>query len=160
MSEPVWLSVQDILALHALQVGETGGDPGMRDARRLESAAERPRNLHAYGEPTWGDMAAAYAAGIIQGHPFVDGNKRAGFATATVFLIMNGRRLRASEPEATMKVLGLAAGEISEEDFGRWIDSRIIVGRVEEDVRRKSGKPRASAPKRLKPKTKSSRRRR
>jgi death on curing protein len=132
MSEPVWLSVQDILALHALQVGETGGDPGMRDARRLESAAERPRNLHAYGAPTWGEMAAAYATGIIQGHPFVDGNKRTGFATAAVFLIMNGRRLRASEPEATIKVLGLAAGEVDEATFARWMDSRIVVSCVEE----------------------------
>ena len=139
MSEPVWLSVQDIMALHAMQVGETGGDTGMRDARRLESAAERPRNLHAYGSPSWGEMAAAYAAGIIQGHPFVDGNKRTGFAVAAVFLIMNDRRVRASEPEATIKVLGLAAGEIDEGAFARWIDSRIVVDRVEEPapVRRK-----------------------
>lgn len=152
MSEPVWLSVQDILALHALQVGETGGDSGMRDARRLESAADRPRNLHAYGSPSWGERAAAYAAGIIQGHPFVDGNKRTGFAVAAVFLIMNDRRLKASEPEATIMVLGLAAGEIDEGAFARWIDSRIVVDRVEEpaprhrlrkagSVARKSDKP-------------------
>ncbi len=138
MSDPVWLSVADIIALHSLHVGETGGDPGMRDARRLESAAERPRNLHAYGDPTWGEMAAAYAAGIIQGHPFVDGNKRAGFATAAVFLVMNDRRLRASEPEATIKVLGLAAGEITEEAFARWVDSHIVVRGVEEAPSRKA----------------------
>ena len=59
MSEPIWLSAADILALHALQIEENGGDPGMRDARRLESAAQRPRNLHAYGEPSLGEMAAA-----------------------------------------------------------------------------------------------------
>ncbi len=138
MSEPIWLSVADILALHSLHVSETGGDPGMRDARRLESAAERPRNLHAYGNPTWGEMAAAYAAGIIQGHPFVDGNKRAGFATAAVFLVMNDRRLQASEPEATIKVLGLAAGKITEHDFARWMDSRIVARGVEEDAPRKA----------------------
>lgn len=141
MSVPVWLSVTDILALHSLHVGETGGDPGMRDARRLESAAERPRNLHAYGEPTWGEMAAAYAAGIIQGHPFVDGNKRAGFATAAVFLVINDRRLQASETEATIKVLGLAAGEITEHDFARWMDSRIVARGVEEDAPRKPRRP-------------------
>lgn len=132
MSDPVWLSVADITALHAMQVGETGGDSGMRDARRLESAAERPRNLHAYGTPTWGEMAAAYATGIIQGHPFVDGNKRTGFAVAAVFLIMNDHRIKASEPEATIKVLGLAAGEMDEAAFARWIDSRIVVSGAEE----------------------------
>lgn len=157
MSDPVWLSVADILALHSLHVGETGGDPGMRDARRLESAAERPRNLHAYGNPTWGEMAAAYAAGIIQGHPFVDGNKRAGFATAAVFLVMNDRRLEASEPEATIKVLGLAAGEISERDFALWMDSRIVARAVEEGAVRKV---RRAGGKSTKPKPKAARRRR
>jgi len=137
MSEPIWLSVEDILALHALQIEENGGDPGMRDARRLESAAQRPRNLLAYGEPTAGQLAAAYAAGIVQGHPFVDGNKRTGFAGAAVFLLINGHRLVASEPEATVKVLGLAAGEISEADFAKWLDSRIHPDRVEEPAPRR-----------------------
>jgi death-on-curing protein len=132
MSEPIWLSVADILALHTLQIEENGGDPAMRDARRLESAAQRPRNLHAYGAPSLAEMAAAYAAGIIQGHPFVDGNKRTGFATAAVFLQLNGCRLVATEPDATLQVLGLAAGEISEERFARWLASRIESGSVGE----------------------------
>jgi len=138
MSEPTWLSVADILALHALQIEENGGDAGMRDARRLESAVQRPRNIHAYGNPTLGEMAAAYAAGIVQGHPFVDGNKRTGFAAAAVFLFMNDRRLGASEAEATIQVLGLAAGEISEASFARWLDARMEPNGVEEPaVRRK-----------------------
>ena len=137
MSDPIWLSVEDILALHALQIEENGGDPGMRDARRLESAVQRPRNLLAYGEPSMGQMAAAYAAGIVQGHPFVDGNKRTGFATAAVFLLINGYRLVASEPEATMRVLGLAAGEVSESAFAEWLDSRIRPEGVEEPAPRR-----------------------
>ncbi len=137
MSDPVWLSVEDILALHALQIEENGGDPGMRDARRLESAVQRPRNLLAYGEPSMGQMAAAYAAGIVQGHPFVDGNKRTGFATAAVFLLINGHRLVASEPEATMRVLGLAAGELSESAFAEWLDSRTRPEGVEEPAPRR-----------------------
>ena len=137
MSEPIWLSVADILALHALQIEENGGDPGMRDARRLESAAQHPRNLHAYGEPSLGEMAAAYAAGIVQGHPFVDGNKRTGFAVAAIFLFMNDRPLVASEAEATIQVLGLAAGEISEVAFARWLDSRIGSDHVDEPPARR-----------------------
>lgn len=137
MSEPIWLSAADILALHALQIEENGGDPGMRDARRLESAAQRPRNLHAYGEPSLGEMAAAYTAGIVQGHPFVDGNKRTGFAAAAVFLFMNDRPLVASEAEATIQVLGLAAGEISEAAFARWLDSRIGSDQVDESPARR-----------------------
>jgi death-on-curing protein len=140
MSEPIWLSVGDILALHALQIEENGGDSAMRDGRRLESAVQRPRNLHAYGQPGLAEMAAAYATSIIQGHPFVDGNKRTGFAAAAVFIQLNGCRLVASEPEATLQVLGLAAGEISEDRFARWLASRIESGAVEEPA----SPPRAS----------------
>jgi death-on-curing protein len=140
MSEPTWLSVADILALHTLQIEENGGDAGMRDARRLESAVQRPRNIHAYGKPTLGEMAAAYAAGIVQGHPFVDGNKRTGFAAAAVFLFMNEWRLNASEAETTIQVLGLAAGEISEASFARWLDSRMEPNGVEEPSVRRRGR--------------------
>lgn len=156
MSEPTWLSVADILALHALQIEENGGDPAMRDARRLESAAQRPRNLHAYGSPTLAEMAAAYAAGIVQGHPFVDGNKRTGFATAVVFLVLNDWHLTATEAEATIQVLGLAAGEISEASFAAWLESRIAPNKVEESAPRR--RARKSKPDVKKPAARSRRR--
>jgi len=57
---------------------------------------------------------ASYTAGIVQNHPFVDGNKRTGFLAGAAFLELNGYRLTATEPEATHIILGLAAGNISE----------------------------------------------
>lgn len=134
MSEPVWLGAKEVALFHQLIVQDSGGDSGLRDWRKLEAAVMRARNAHSYGGATWSKMAAAYAAGIIQGMPFLDGNKRAGLAAAAVFLELNGRKLIAPEPEAVVQVLGLAAGEISEATFARWIDSRIVVDRVEETV--------------------------
>jgi len=80
-----------------------------------------PRQLLAYGAPDICALAAAYAAGLIRNHPFVDGNKRIAFMTAYVFLARNGRRLTAGEANATSIMMGLAAGQIDEASFAAWL---------------------------------------
>lgn len=73
----------------------------------------RPRQLAAYGDdPDVSDLAAAYTAGVVRNHPFVDGNKRVGFVLGILFLEMNGGRFTASEEAATRAVLDLAAGHM------------------------------------------------
>ena len=66
-------------------------------------------------------MAAAYAAGIIRNHPFVDGNKRTGFMSAYVFLTLNGLQLTAAEVDVVRVVTLLAANEIDETAFAAWL---------------------------------------
>lgn len=66
------------------------------------------------------ELAAAYTAGIVRNHPFVDGNKRTGFLAGAAFLELNGLRLTATEPEATQIILGLAAGDVSELQLAAW----------------------------------------
>ena len=66
-------------------------------------------------------MAAAYAAGIIRNHPFVDGNKRTGFMSAYLFLALNGLLLAASEVDVVQVVTLLAANEIDEVAFAAWL---------------------------------------
>lgn len=141
--EPRWFSLEMVEALHALVLAKHGGGRGVRDARRLESALFRPRNLHAYERASLPQMAAAYAAGVIEGHPFVDGNKRTGLALAIAFLEFNGLRFRGSEAEAVVYTLGLAAGEVSEKAYAQWLSSNIEQSKVEEPAlkhRRKSTK--------------------
>jgi death on curing protein len=120
--EALWLLKEFILALHERLLAEFGGLDGIRDEGRLESALGKPQNLFGYGKnPTVVQFAASYAAGIIKNHPFLDGKKRTGFAAAIVFLETNGYRMTASEVEATAATLGLAAGKLSEEDYGNWL---------------------------------------
>jgi death-on-curing protein len=69
----------------------------------------------------FGDLAAAYASGIIRNHPFLDGNKRAGFLAAALFLEVNGLRFAASEEEVVVQTLGLAAGAVSESAYAVWL---------------------------------------
>ena len=108
--------------MHDRLLADYGGGAGLRDEGLLESAMGRPRNLFAYEkQANLFTLAAAYAVGIIKNHPFVDGNKRAGFVAAAVFLECNGYELQASESEATLKTLGLAANELSDADYATWL---------------------------------------
>ena len=99
-----------------------GGAPGVRDRGLLASTLARPRNLNAHGDnPDVIAPAAAYAAGIIRNHPFVDGNKRTGFVVAALFLEMNGYRFTPSEEGATQAILGLADETLNEAAFLAWL---------------------------------------
>ncbi len=121
MADWTWLRREALTAIHAEQLAEHGGSTGVRDQGLLDSALARPENLAAYGEPDIFDLAAAYAFGIVKNHPFIDGNKRAGFMAGATFLALNGVDLVASEMEAVMKVLALASSELSEEGFAAWL---------------------------------------
>ena len=125
MSEPEWLDVTIVLDVQSEQLALFGGADGVRDLGLLESALARPVNKFAYGETNLAALAAAYAFGIARNHPFVDGNKRTAFASIIVFLGLNGIDFDVSPPDATAIILGLAAGEISEEGLARWIADNI-----------------------------------
>jgi death-on-curing protein len=110
-----------LLLLHGESLAEHGGAAGLRDEGLLDSALARPLNLLAYGSPDLAALAACYGAGLAQNHPFVDGNKRAAFLAVGLFLALNGHRLVATQAEATVVMLDLAAGDLSEDDFAAWI---------------------------------------
>jgi death on curing protein len=113
--------------MHGEQIAEHGGSLGVRDEGLLSSALARPQNQAAYGDPSVFDLGAAYAFGIIRNHPFVDGNKRAGFLAAYAFLILNGWELIASEIEAVAAVLALTVGDLDEAGFADWLKEESVV---------------------------------
>jgi death-on-curing protein len=123
VKEPEGLLRDVVLALHERLLAEFGGPEGVRDESLLDSALGKARNSFAYGSPSLCDLAATYAYGIIRNHPFVDGNKRTGFVAAAVFLEINGRTLVATEAEAVVRTLALAAGELTENGFAEWLES-------------------------------------
>jgi death-on-curing protein len=127
MSEPVWIDERDVLALHDRLLALDGGAAGLRDAGLLQSALARPQQLYAYGDnPDGVDMAAAYIAGIVRNHPFVDGNKRTGFLVGILFLELNGFRFTATEESAAQAILSLAAGTLDEPALAAWLRANVI----------------------------------
>lgn len=119
--EPEWLTTADVINAHAKQLRIFGGASGIRDPGALESALGRPINRWRYEGTKLPELAAAYAFGIVRNHPFVDGNKRAGFLAMLGFLLLNHVRFAPDQAEATAIILGLAAGEIDESGLTRWI---------------------------------------
>lgn len=118
--EPRWISREVCLAVHDMLLSQYGGCAGLRDGGLLDSALARPLQMQAYGSPSLPELAAAYAAGIIKNHPFLDGNKRTGFMMGSGFLELNGLEFFASETDAVIKTLALAAGELTEEAYAEW----------------------------------------
>ena len=126
MKEPVWLLKSAVITVHDMMIARFGGAGGMRDESLVDSALARPNHIFHYDHVAdFAQLAAAYAAGIIRSHPFVDGNKRTGFMAAYMFLDLNGTPLRADEVTATAMTLALAASEIDEEDYAIWLADNI-----------------------------------
>lgn len=126
MTEPRWLDIDIVLDFHAEQLALFGGPDGIRDRGLLESALARPVNKFGYGETDLAALAAAFGFGIARNHPFVDGNKRTALATMIVFLGLNGLDLNAPQETATAIILGLAAGEITEDVLATWLADHIV----------------------------------
>ncbi len=116
-----WVDRNILLLLHDESLASHGGASGIRDEGLLDSALSRPLNLALYGEPDIADLAASYAFGLAKNHPFVDGNKRAAFLSIGLFLYMNGKILMASQTDATLTIMAVAAGERTETDLAIWI---------------------------------------
>ena len=121
-----WISKQALLLLHDESLAEHGGGNGLRDEGLLDSALARPVNLAAYAEPDAAALAASYGVGVAKNHPFVDGNKRGALLATGLFLYLNGFRLQATQADTTLTMLGVAAGEVSEEAFAAWLRSHIV----------------------------------
>jgi death on curing protein len=121
VKKPAWVLREVVLILHEQSLAQFGGAPGVRDEGLLDSALGKPQNLFAYGKPSLFDLAASYAFGLVKNHPFIDGNKRVGFVVAVLFLELNGYKFQATEVDAALRTLSLAAGEMKEAAYSEWL---------------------------------------
>ena len=117
----IWLDADVLRAVHEEQLAEHGGASGTRDEGLFESALARPQNLVAYGDPDAADLAACYGFGIARNHPFIDGNKRTAFVAVELFLGLNGFDLIADDSDCVLTMLAVAAGQMDESTFARWL---------------------------------------
>ncbi len=122
-----WVDKRLLLVLHDESLALHGGLSGIRDEGLLDSALARPEHLAVYGQPDIADLAASYGVGLAKNHPFVDGNKRAAFLAVGLFLMINGRKLTASQVDATLTILAVAAGEMEEAGLAEWVRQNSAV---------------------------------
>jgi death-on-curing protein len=127
VTDPEFLTIDDVLALHADRVDKYGGSMGLRDAGSLSSAIGMVSATFggAFLHPTLAEMAAAHLFHVSQAHAFVDGNKRVALATALAFLALNGQELHA-DPDALYDIcIRVAAGEASKSDAAVFIERHL-----------------------------------
>jgi death-on-curing protein len=129
MSEPCWLDIHDICAIHGEILAELGGASGILDRSSLGSTLNKPKNLYFYSnkKASLYELAAAYGYGFVKNHCFVDGNKRVALIAVYTFLAVNGIELIASEEDAANFFLYLAASLESQDqvmqELTKWLQS-------------------------------------
>lgn len=126
--KPEFLTLDEVLALHAEQVERYGGSDGLRDLALLESALATPRATFGreYLHESLPEMAAASLFHLVRNHPFVDGNKRTGLAAAIAFLGLNGLWLDADPGELAEQVLGVARGTSTKADLAVYVRQNVV----------------------------------
>jgi death on curing protein len=120
----VFLSRDEVLAIHSTLLERFGGPAGVRDYGLLESALYRPQTGH-YADLA--EMAAALFESLIMNHPFIDGNKRVAFFATDVFLRLNGYKFQVEANKAHRFLIGLL--ENNQCNLGRllpWIRENVI----------------------------------
>jgi death-on-curing protein len=125
---PKFLSLDEVLELHADQISSFGGSPGVRDEGLLESALAQPQATFGgqFLHPTISEQAAAYLYHIAMNHPFIDGNKRTAFAVMDTFLRLNGCALNLTDDRAYDLVMRVARGTMTKEELSTEFESCIV----------------------------------
>jgi death-on-curing protein len=122
-----YLTLGEVLEIYGSVLEQSGGTYGVRDLGALQSALAQPRMT--FGDqdlyPTVVEKAATLGFSIVQNHPFVDGNKRAGHAAMEVFLLLNGYEIDAGVDEQERIVLGVAKGDLDREALTTWLGAHI-----------------------------------
>jgi death-on-curing protein len=109
---PIFLTLDEVLLTHELQLAQFGGADGVRDLGLLESAIAQPSASFGgeFLHPDLHTMAAAYLYHVAANHAFVDGNKRTALVAALAFLAVNGIVTTSAAPELYDLTIGVAEG--------------------------------------------------
>ena len=121
-----YLERDEVLEIHEYLLEKFGGMPGVRDEGLLESALAQPRQTFDGQDiyPTASQKAARYAFGIVNNHPFADGNKRTGAACLGAFLRGNGYRFKPRSAEFYEKIIAVADGSLDFDGLVAWVESQ------------------------------------
>jgi death-on-curing protein len=127
-----YLAIDEVLKLHERIIAQSGGSRGIRDHGAIEASIAQPQQTFEGRElyPSLTAKAAALGYFLVRNHPFIDGNKRVGHAALEVVLVLNGLELAASIDEQEQVILTIAVGNLSREDFTRWVEAHVRSGRL------------------------------
>ena len=122
-----YVTLAEVVELHRRLLQATGGASGIRDLGALESAVAQSKATFGGVDlyPTLVEKAATLCFALVQGHPFVDGNKRVGHAAMETFLVLNGAEIDAPVDDQERVILDLAAGRIGRSQLTDWLHQHL-----------------------------------
>ena len=122
-----YVTLAEVVELHRRLLQTTGGASGIRDFGVLQSAVAQPKAIFGGGDlyPTLVEKAAALGFSLVQGHPFVDGNKRVGHAAMDTFLVLNGTEIDAPVDDQERLILDLASGRVDRNQLTDWLRQHL-----------------------------------
>jgi len=123
----VYLTLEEVFALHAALIERHGGAPGVRDTGLVESALARARSGY---YKSLSEQAAALLQSFAMNQAFIDGNKRMAWASSMVFLRMNGYRVSVSADEAERFLIDqVIVGRAEHSVIAQWLETRMLRAR-------------------------------
>lgn len=131
----IFLEAEQVIFINNIVVERFGGLNGIRDKGLLESVITNTQNLYFYNNADIFSLASSYAVSIIKNHPFLDGNKRTGFASMNAFLELNNELIHFPEDETVEMMVNVATSEVDVEGLALWLTHLS-----EQDFTRMSGK--------------------
>jgi death on curing protein len=117
----MFLEAEQVIFINQVVITRFGGLNGIRDKGLLESAIANPQNLYFYNNADIFNIASSYAVSIIKNHPFLDGNKRTGFASMNAFLELNDTIINFPEDETVEMMIKVATSEVDVKSLALWL---------------------------------------
>jgi len=121
MKTVIFLTIDEVLALHKRVIEQFGGCHGIRDKGLLESALAQPEIASIYQKDDIHLMAAGYIFHLIKNHPFIDGNKRTGSIAALWFLQNNGYHITLSDAQLYRLAISTATSKLSKPNIATFL---------------------------------------
>ena len=123
-----FLTIDELLEIHAEALRTTGGGEGIKNFGMLESSIAQPQMTYDGQElyPALADKAAILSFSINSNHSFTDGNKRVSYIAMRLFLQLNGHDLSGIHEEKERVILAVAASEMSQEEFFDWVRAHVV----------------------------------
>lgn len=123
MAKTVFLSLEQVIAIHDDQIERYGGSHGIGRLELLESTIMRPQTTFGGKDlyPGIFNKVAAIFHSLVLNHGFVDGNKRVATVSTLIFLKLNGHRLDVGQSELIQVVLKIASKEWGVKKIALWL---------------------------------------
>ena len=124
----IQFTVQDIYELHKQLEDAFVLSSGIRDENLLISAVNAPFQTFMANDlyPSIYDKSAQLCYGIVNNHPFTDGNKRTALHSMYVYLIINGLDITASQQDVENLIINVAAGNMTNIALANWLRKNTI----------------------------------